>query len=156
LAGVIALLFAAIAAIWLLIRMTTGNVVSSEVRNVTILKAVIWLGIVAALFAANLMPMALMILVAAGGVTAIEVWRNRTIEAQEAASFGNEVSRPVAGMDAEQAASVLGIEIDSDEAEIRSAHRKLIAQLHPDKGGTDYLAAQINEARKTLLARFSR
>jgi len=62
----------------------------------------------------------------------------------------------VAGMDAEQAASVLGIEIDSDEAEIRSAHRKLIAQLHPDKGGTDYLAAQINEARKTLLARFSR
>jgi len=74
LAGVIALLFAAIAAIWLLIRMTTGNVVSSEVRNVTILKAVIWLGIVAALFAANLMPMALMILVAAGGVTAIEVW----------------------------------------------------------------------------------
>lgn len=150
-AGLIALIIAAAAAIWLLVRVTAGNAVSVDARNITILKAVIWLGIVAALFAANLMPLALMILVAAGGVTAIEVWRNRTIEAQETRTDRSRLARSSAFMSVEQAACVLGISVESNEAEIRRAHKKLIAQLHPDKGGTDYLAGQINDARTVLL-----
>ena len=36
-------------------------------------------------------------------------------------------------------------------AAIRAAHRRLIASVHPDKGGTEALAAQINAARDLLL-----
>lgn len=146
--GIIALLIAGGAAIWLLFRATSNNVVDGEARNVTILKAVVWLAIVAALFAANLTPIALMILVAAGGVTAIEVWRNRAIKELE---VGEKPISTSSKMTPKDAASVLGIEIDAAESEIREAHRRLISQLHPDKGGTDFLAAQINEARKILL-----
>jgi DnaJ-domain-containing protein 1 len=49
-----------------------------------------------------------------------------------------------------QAAAVLGISPGADEAEIVAAHRRLITANHPDKGGTDYLAQQINEARAVL------
>ena len=146
--GIIALLVAGGAAIWLLFRATSNNVVDGDARNVTILKAVVWLAIVAALFAANLTPIALMILVAAGGVTAIEVWRNRAIKELE---VGDKPLASSSKMTPKDAASVLGVEIDAAESEVREAHRRLISQLHPDKGGTDFLAAQINEARKVML-----
>lgn len=56
-----------------------------------------------------------------------------------------------AAMKKEEAASVLGVSVKATPDEIRQAHKKLIAQLHPDKGGTDYLAAQINDARAVLM-----
>jgi len=56
-------------------------------------------------------------------------------------------------MTADEAAAVLGVSIDADEDAIKAAHKKLIAQIHPDKGGTNYLAAKINEARDFLLSR---
>lgn len=49
-----------------------------------------------------------------------------------------------------QAAAVLGVSAGAEEAEIVAAHRRLITANHPDKGGTDYLAQQINEARAVL------
>jgi hypothetical protein len=51
-----------------------------------------------------------------------------------------------------QARSLLGVAPDADAAAIRAAHRRLIASVHPDKGGTEALAAQINAARDLLLA----
>ncbi len=49
------------------------------------------------------------------------------------------------------AAALLGVDISADVAAIRAAHKDLIARLHPDRGGTDYLAMQINRARDVLL-----
>src|SRR4051812_32360373 len=52
-----------------------------------------------------------------------------------------------------EALTVLGLREGASDQEIRAAHRRLIQQTHPDKGGTDYLAAKINEAKDVLLRR---
>lgn len=51
-----------------------------------------------------------------------------------------------------RARALLGVPEDADEATIRAAHRRLIASVHPDRGGTEALAAEINAARDLLLA----
>ena len=55
-------------------------------------------------------------------------------------------------MDRKQALAVLGLGDDADKEAIVSAHRKLMQKLHPDRGGNDFLAAQINTAKDTLLS----
>ncbi|NQV98859.1 MAG: molecular chaperone DnaJ [Rhodospirillales bacterium] len=50
-----------------------------------------------------------------------------------------------------EALQVLGLAEGATPAEIKSAHRKLISGMHPDHGGSDYLAAQINQAKDILL-----
>lgn len=50
-----------------------------------------------------------------------------------------------------EARALLGVTEDADEEAIRAAHRRLIAKIHPDAGGTEALAGKINEARTILL-----
>jgi hypothetical protein len=52
-----------------------------------------------------------------------------------------------------QAADILGVSEEATPEEITEAHRRLIQRLHTDRGGTDYLAALINQARDTLTSK---
>ena len=71
----------------------------------------------------------------------------------EAAFGGQQQAGPgsVNTMGRSEALAVLGLKDGATEEDIIAAHRKLIQKLHPDRGGNDYLAAQVNLAKDLLL-----
>jgi hypothetical protein len=68
--------------------------------------------------------------------------------------FGQHQPPPDSGgsMSRKEALAVLGLQEGASAEEIIAAHRKLMQKLHPDRGGNDYLAAKVNQAKDLLLA----
>lgn len=71
-------------------------------------------------------------------------WRSRAVRAAR---------RP---MPVSEARRLLGVGEGASLADIRAAHRRLIAKVHPDTGGSPELANQVNAARDTLVAEMNR
>lgn len=57
-----------------------------------------------------------------------------------------------AKMTPEQAREILALKPGHSRDDVIQAHRRMMQKIHPDRGGSDYLAAQINKAKDTLLS----
>lgn len=59
--------------------------------------------------------------------------------------------QPNTELSQEEAYQVLGLEPGASEGEIIKAHKRMMQKVHPDRGGSNYLAAKINQAKQRLL-----
>jgi hypothetical protein len=80
-------------------------------------------------------------------------WRSQG--AAGAGPGGEQTAAPGAqpAMDEATAWRILGLAPGASVADIKAAHRRLMTKLHPDHGGSSYLAAQLNQAKDYLLSR---
>ena len=59
-------------------------------------------------------------------------------------------------MSVELALQILELEANPSKEDVLTAHKRMMAKNHPDKGGSTYLASQINQAKDVLLANFDK
>ena len=79
-------------------------------------------------------------------------WRAK-VGGQEQSAGAGAPSSSGRAMTRDEAYAILGLQPGADNQAVKSAHRQLMARFHPDRGGSDYLAALINRARDLLLGR---
>ena len=99
-------------------------------------------------------------LAALGGITGILsllvkwgiLWKqlNALFNFKKGSEHGKE---KLAEMSRNEALEVLGLQESCSKDDVRFAHKKLIKSIHPDQGGSDWLAAKINRAKDILLGK---
>jgi DnaJ-like protein len=91
------------------------------------------------------------------GARLVEAYLDRTDPEWRDELHGGQAGAPPPGgssdVTVDEAYAILGLTPGADAEAIRAAHHRLMKQLHPDHGGTDYFAAKLNRARDLLLHR---
>ncbi len=78
-----------------------------------------------------------------------EAWREAA--ARGGAGAGPRAPGAAGAMSRQEACEILGLEPGASRKAIHDAHRRLMQKVHPDHGGSNYLAAKINQAKALLL-----
>ncbi len=81
----------------------------------------------------------------------LESYLDRRLGGGWQAEAGSPAAASAEAMTREEAFRILGLEPDAEPEEIRAAYRRMMRQHHPDQGGSDYMAAKINQAKALLL-----
>ncbi|MFG1344490.1 DnaJ domain-containing protein [Xanthobacter autotrophicus DSM 431] len=79
-------------------------------------------------------------------------WREHAQGNPGGGQMGGAADSPGA-MTEQEAYQILGLEPGADASSVRAAHRTLMMKLHPDHGGSSYLAAKINRAKDVILSK---
>jgi DnaJ domain len=80
-------------------------------------------------------------------------WRDELAGERAGGGSGGGTRSTSGDMSVDEAYAILGVAAGADAEAIKEAHRRLMVKLHPDHGGSDYLATKINRARDVLLHR---
>ena len=86
-------------------------------------------------------------------VSLLEAWLDRNNPAWRDTWKGTDKAKQSNSgtMSHDEALAVLGLKAGATNDDIKNAHRRLMKDFHPDRGGSDYLAAKINQAKDILL-----
>ena len=86
-------------------------------------------------------------------ISLLEAWLDRNKPDWRETWTGRDRAKQAStgAMSRDEAFSVLGLKAGASSEDIKSAHRRLMKDFHPDRGGSDYLAAKINQAKDILL-----
>jgi len=135
-----------------------GGMRAFERASVTSVKALFaWIAALGGLSLALLLILTGRGGIALGALTLFGPLLYQRWQAARGRRIGGSGPRPRSGtprsgaMSREEAYEVLGLHSGASELEIREAHRRLMRGAHPDAGGSDWLAARINQARDILL-----
>lgn len=77
-------------------------------------------------------------------------WRS---EEGQPGSGDSKAAAASGAMTAEEAYALLGLAQGATKEEIKAAHHRLMMKVHPDQGGSDYIAAKLNQAKDLLLGK---
>jgi len=87
------------------------------------------------------------------GLQLFPLWKQHQ-QKQQHSDQGSANKPPSGPMTVREAMDTLGLKCEVtqlDRDQIVAAHRRLMQKIHPDRGGSDYLAAKVNEAKELLL-----
>jgi hypothetical protein len=142
--------------IWLALRAFVSLPPTRLAASVRAIGSLLMLAGAAGLFLAGVYAGALLLLLPLSLLlrpqAAAEAWRRlrdgfaqeRPREQAQRPNFSNAMTR-------EEACAILGVKLNATDEEIRAAYNRLIRSVHPDRGGSAYLSAQLNQAKAVLL-----
>lgn len=84
-------------------------------------------------------------------ISLLETYLDRIHPDWRASETGRDNQPSAGSMSRDEAYEVLGLQPGASKDAIIEAHRRLMQKVHPDRGGSTYLAAQLNQAKDVLL-----